>query len=411
MMYGLLGKTLAHSFSPEIHRHIADYSYELCELNPDQLDVFLKEKNFRGVNVTIPYKQTVIPYLDEIDPAAARIGAVNTIVNRNGRLCGYNTDYQGAAALLRHAGISLRDKRVLLLGNGGTANTLRAVATDAGAQQLVTVSRRGEPNTVSYDEALRLTDTQVILNTTPVGMFPQLFDRPLSLAPFTALEGVADVIYNPLRTPLIRSAKARGIAAEGGLYMLVAQAVYASALFRDIPADDTVIETVYRRIMQEKQTIVLIGMPSCGKTSVGTALASALSRQFVDSDCEIVRRAGKPVPRIFEEDGERAFRDLESDVLADLSKQQGLLLATGGGAILRDSNVDMLRANGTLWYLNRPFADLIPTGDRPLSSNTAALERLYRERHPRYEAVADRICPAHGSVQEVTARLIKELIP
>ena len=402
MKYGLIGAKLGHSFSREIHAKIADYPYELAEMDEAALDAFFRAKDFCGVNVTIPYKQTVMRYLDETDEAAALIGAVNTVVNRDGRLYGYNTDYSGAAAMLRHAGLELAGKRVLILGSGGTSKTMCAVARDLGAAEVLTVSRRGGEGTVSYDEAVtRYRDARIIINTTPVGMFPNSDACPIDIDAFDRLEGVADAVYNPLSTVLVRRARARGLLACGGLYMLAAQAVYASALFLGTPVKDGVADEVYRAVRREKQNMVLVGMPSSGKSSVGAQLAQKAGRPFADSDEEIIRRSGKTIPEIFAERGEAGFRALERQVISDLSKQQGMVLATGGGAILNPDNVFDLKANGRLFFLDRPPEKLLSTPDRPLSANRQALEKLYRERKDKYTAAADIRIPGEGTVTEV----------
>lgn len=410
MIYGLIGGRLGHSFSREIHAKIADYPYTLRELAEAELEDFLRRREFEAINVTIPYKQAVIPYLDCIDDAARRIGAVNTIVKRDGRLYGYNTDYNGAEALIRHAGVEIRGRRVMILGTGGTSHTLHAVAEGMGAADIVTVSRHPSGGkSVSYEQVDSLCrNTEVILNATPVGMYPDMAGCPLQIDKnrFPHLSGVIDVIYNPLRTPLIRRARELGIPAEGGLYMLAAQAVYASALFRGIPADTDSIELVFGEVLSEKQNIVLIGMPSSGKSTVGTCLAERTGKRFVDSDLEIVRQAGASIPEIFAERGEAGFRKLEREVIAGLSGEQGIILATGGGAILNPANVDCLRANGRLFFLDRPLELLTATQDRPLASDREALERRYRERYSLYVASADVTIPGYGTPEEVAERIM-----
>lgn len=408
MKYGLIGAKLGHSFSPSIHKKIGDYEYTLAELTEAELDEFLTKKEFCGVNVTIPYKQTVIKYLDEIDEAAKSIGAVNVIVNRSGRLCGYNTDYDGAAALIRRAGVEINGKNVLILGTGGTSKTLNAVATGMDAKKITHASRHSGAGTVSYDEALTLSDTQVIINTTPVGMYPNIDGCPIDSGAFDCLEGVIDVVYNPIATPLVRLARARGIKAEGGLYMLAAQAVYASALFRGVSVDDALTEKVYNGVRCEKQNIVLVGMPSSGKTTVGRLLAGRLNRRFIDTDVEIVHRLGKPIPEIFAESGEAYFREQERKTIADLTKEQGIVIATGGGSVLNSENVFDLKANGLVFYLDRPLEKLISTKDRPLASDRAALEMLYTERRDKYQRAADIVIAAGGGADAVADLVLEE---
>lgn len=411
MFYGLIGEKLGHSFSREIHAKIASYPYQLVELAPQELNRFMKKRKFTAINVTIPYKQAVIPYLDEIDENARRIGAVNTIVKRVGRLYGYNTDYSGASALLRHAGIELQGRHVMILGTGGTSHTLRCVASDLGADRITLVSRHPAEGEIGYDELPAYSGSvQVLINTTPVGMFPHTDGRPVNLEDFPALEGVADVIYNPLRTPLIRQAQARGLKAEGGLYMLAAQAVYASALFRNIEIAEEVVEKTFLAVLREKENIVLIGMPSSGKSTVGKELAEKIGRPLLDTDREIVRQCGKTISRIFAEDGETFFREREREVTARLSDRQGIVIATGGGIILNEQNLDALRANGRIYFLDRPLEQLMASDDRPLASDRAALEKRYAERYDRYLAAADKIIDASGSVRSNTWQILEDYL-
>lgn len=410
MKYGLIGERLGHSFSREIHGKIADYEYELCEIPRDELDGFMKAHDFAAINVTIPYKESVIPYLDEVDSAALRIGAVNTVVNRGGRLYGYNTDYSGASAMIRYAGIELCGKKVLVLGTGGTSKTLSHVARDMGAGEIISVSRSERDGCVTYAQAVeKHADANVIINTTPVGMYPNVEASPIDIADFTNLSSVVDVIYNPLETNLIRSAKERGIRAVGGLYMLAAQAVYASAHFLGGEADDALISRVYREVLREKMNIVLCGMPSCGKTTVGKKIARLTGRQFVDTDDMIRESTGREIPEIFATDGEAAFRSLEREAVASAAKLSGAVIATGGGAVTFCENVDALRQNGMIFFIDRPLECLTPTGDRPLSSDMAALKKRYDERYPIYKSVADKIIDGSGTVDEV-ARAVLEVL-
>ena len=398
--YGLIGAKLGHSFSPEIHAKIGHYPYELRELDPEGVRQLLEERTFRGLNVTIPYKELVIPLLDEVSDRARKIGAVNTIVNRNGRLYGDNTDYSGAAALIRHAGVKISGRKVLILGTGGTSKTLRAVTEDMGAREIVRVSRHGGEGLCTYEEVSRLhSDAQVIVNTTPVGMFPNAEGCPLEPERFPALEGVVDVVYNPLSTRLVQSARKLGFPAEGGLYMLCAQAVYAAARFFDRETDDSRIDGIYRAVLREKQNVVLIGMPSCGKTTVGRWVARRLNRPFRDTDKLIVQRAGKTIPEIFAEKGEDGFRQLEAEIVAETARESGVVIATGGGSVLNPESVRRLKQNGLIFFLDRPLEKLRPTGDRPLSSSTDALRKRFEERYPLYNAVCDRRIPADGTIE------------
>ena len=410
LTYGCIGEHLPHSFSKEIHGEIADYAYKLQELTPDELPAFLAARSVRGVNVTIPYKQAVIPCLDETDPTARAIGAVNTIVNRDGKLFGFNTDLYGLIRLIRRTGLDLSGKKVLIPGTGGTSRTAAFAAKQLGAREILKISRTGRDGSLTYEDALRdHTDAQIILNTTPCGMYPNPDARPLPLEPFTRLEGVVDVIYNPLRSRLVLDARARGIPAEGGLYMLVAQAVRASEIFLDTAYPEDLTDRIYARILRRKENVVLIGMPGSGKSAVGQILAEKTGRPFADTDQLIVEKAGKSIPDIFREDGEEAFRDLESEVIRDVSLQGGQVLSTGGGAILRPENVTVLRQNGRLFWLDRNPEDLIPTDDRPLADTDAKMKQLYRVRKPLYQAAADETIPVSGT-PEITADIVLKTI-
>lgn len=409
MEYGLIGEKLGHSFSREIHQRLGGYDYRLQELTPAQLPAFLEKRDFRGVNVTIPYKQTVIPLLDEVDPKAAAIGAVNTIVNRRGRLCGYNTDYDGMAALARHAGLTLKNKNVLILGTGGTSRTAMTVAADLGAAEIRRVSRTGRGDAITYEQAADL-PVQVLINTTPCGMYPGCDGQPMDLSRFGWLEGVLDAVYNPLRTRLVLQARDNGARGQGGLYMLVAQAAAACRLFLDRPLPDGALDSVYRAIHGQKQNIVLTGMPGSGKSTVGRVLARQLDRELVDTDTEIIRLAKKPIPEIFAQRGERGFRDLESQVIQEVSRRTGLVIATGGGAILREENVRRLRQNGRIYFLDRPAEDILPTDDRPLARDMEAVRQRYAERYPRYTSTADAAVPVRGSAEDVAAAIREEFL-
>lgn len=409
MEYGLIGEKLGHSFSREIHQRLGGYDYRLQELTPAQLPAFLEKRDFRGVNVTIPYKQTVIPLLDEVDPKAAAIGAVNTIVNRRGRLYGYNTDYDGMAALARHAGLTLKNKNVLILGTGGTSRTAMTVAADLGAAEIRRVSRTGRGGAITYEQAADL-PVQVLINTTPCGMYPGCDGQPMDLSRFGWLEGVLDAVYNPLRTRLVLQARDNGARGQGGLYMLVAQAAAACRLFLDRPLPDGALDSVYRAIHGQKQNIVLTGMPGSGKSTVGRVLARQLDRELVDTDTEIIRVAKKPIPEIFAQRGERGFRDLESQVIQEVSRRTGLVIATGGGAILREENVRRLRQNGRIYFLDRPAENILPTDDRPLARDMEAVRQRYAERYPRYTSTADAAVPVRGSAEDVAAAIREEFL-
>lgn len=410
MKYGLIGEHLKHSYSCEIHAQIADYEYELHEIPPSGLGEFLKKREFNAINVTIPYKQDVIPYLDEISDTAKRIGAVNTIVNRNGRLYGDNTDFAGMLALAKHIGVDMKGRKVLILGTGGASKTGHALAEYMGAQSVFYVSRSGKDGSISYEQAVtEHSDAQIIINATPVGMFPKQDGRPIDISAFPKLEGVIDAIYNPLRTNLVLDAQERGIPAEGGLYMLSAQAVHASAVFRDIPLDESLVDKAFKSVKNDKQSIVLIGMPSSGKTTVGRILAEKCGKQLADTDEYIVRKIGMPISDFFAKHGEAEFRKIEKETVAELSATGGRIIATGGGAVLDAENVRALKQNGVLVFLDRRPENLIATDDRPLASRRSALEKLYAERYDIYCAAAELHIDANTTPEAEADAILKEL--
>ena len=372
--YGCIGKKLTHSFSREIHGKLADYPYELIELQEEEIASFFAKKDFAAINVTIPYKQTVIPYLDSVSPVAERIGAVNTIVNRDGKLQGYNTDYYGMKALIGRIGVELKGKKVLILGTGGTSRTARVLAGDLGAAQILTVSRTVRDNCITYEEAVSMhADARVIINTTPSGMYPDCGAKPIEVGDFPLLEGVVDVVYNPLRTNLVLDARERGIPAEGGLYMLVMQAVVAVERFLDTAIPKEKADRVFAEILAAKENIVLTGMPGSGKSTVGRLLDRE-GFSFVDTDTEIEKRCGCTIKELIREKGEKYFRDLETEVIREVSSTGCQVIATGGGAVLRPENVRSLRQNGRLFFLNAALSRLQATDSRPLSDTRDKLE-------------------------------------
>lgn len=411
MMYGCIGEHLGHSFSREIHAKLAGYDYELKEIAPENLGAFMTEKAFAAINVTIPYKKAVIPYLSEISDRAKAIGAVNTIVNRDGKLCGYNTDFFGMTALAEKAGIDIQGKKVLILGTGGTSLTAAAVAEAMRAREIFKVSRTGRDGAITYEDALaHHTDAEILINTTPVGMFPG-GGIPIAPEAFPHLSGVLDAVYNPLRTELVRRAAKMGVPAAGGLYMLVMQAVRAYEIFTGEQCAPEKAEAVYRETAAAKENIVLIGMPGSGKSTVGKLLAAKLGRPFIDTDKRIVEKAGREIPAIFEEIGESGFRDMESAVIAEVAKETGAVIATGGGAILRPENLDALRANGRIFFRDRPLENLKATASRPLSSTREALAALYEARLPLYRAAADEIISDTDSAEDAAGRIERSFLP
>ena len=404
--YGCIGKRLTHSFSREIHARLADYPYDLIELAEEEIPSFLAERNFAAVHVTIPYKQTVIPYLDHVSPIARRIGAVNTVVNREGRLYGYNTDYHGMTALIRRVGLQLQGKKVLVLGTGGTGKTACVVAADLGAAEVLTVSRSKSGGDTDYHEAVTLhTDARIIINTTPAGMYPDCGSRPIDLTPFDRLEGVVDAVYNPLRTELVLDALDKGVPAEGGLYMLVMQAVAAAEKFLDTEIPSETADRVFRSVLASKENVVLTGMPGSGKSTVGRLL-SIEGYEFVDTDAEIEKRCGCSIRELISQRGETFFRDLESEVIREVSAHSGRIISTGGGAILRPENVRCLKRNGCLFFLDASLSRLGETADRPLSNTREKLERLYNDRLPIYNATADLRVPDMETPEAEAAYII-----
>ena len=378
---GLIGEKLSHSLSPHLHALLGDRGYKLIELAPDEVAPFVRSDNWDALNVTIPYKRDVIPLCDELTERAASIGSVNTLVRRGGRIIGDNTDFAGFCDLVR--GTSFAGKKVCVLGSGGASLTVQAASRALGAREVVVVSRSGE---VTYADADRYVDADILVNATPVGMFPNTDDCPIDLAIFGSLEAVFDLIYNPLRTVLVTEARRRGIAAAGGMRMLCTQAHEARRVFGDEP--EMTESEFFRRALRSNENVVFVGMPGCGKSTLGRVIAERFKKKFVDTDNEIVRRAGKPIPEIFASDGEAAFRDLESEVVAEVASRFGQSVATGGGAILREENRRAIKANSFVIWLDCPLENLSTAG-RPLSSSPEAVEKLWRERSAIYREIAD----------------------
>lgn len=404
MKCGLLGRKLGHSYSPQIHGLLGDYSYALFEKEPEQLASFLKNGDFTGINVTIPYKKDVLPYLDELSPAARKIGSVNTIVRRaDGSLFGHNSDYFGFVSLVKHSGIAVDGQKVLVLGSGGTSNMVVTALKDLGAMPVV-ISRSGVNN---YENLHLHADASVIVNATPVGMYPNTGVSPIDLNRFPKLDGVLDVIYNPAKTQLLLDAEKLGIPHENGLWMLVAQAKEAAEYFTGKKLPDSCIEKIHGILSRQMKNVVLIGMPGCGKSTIGNLLARKLGRKFVDADEEIIQLPGKSIPEIFAQDGEDAFRQWESDALAHLGKQSGLVIATGGGCVTRERNYPALHQNGSIVWLERDLS-LLPTDGRPLSQSNR-LEEMYAVRKPLYEAFADVRVANTGSPEDTVTEILSKL--
>ncbi len=402
MRAGLLGRKLGHSFSPQIHAQLGDYSYALFEVEPEALDGFLRGDRFDALNVTIPYKRDVIPYCAELSAAARSIGSVNTIVRRpDGSLFGDNTDAAGFAAMLRRLKIDPAGKKALVLGSGGASLTVRHMLGELGARVAV-ISRGGEDN---YENLDRHADARILVNATPVGMYPNNGSAALSLDHFPRLEGVLDLIYNPARTWLVLEAMERGIPALGGLTMLVEQARAAAERFTGRDIDPARSAEILNRMQAATENLILIGMPGSGKTTIGGLAAGKSGRRFVDADEVIAQRAGMTIPEYFAAHGEAAFRRLETEVLADLGKQSGLVIATGGGCVTRPENLRLLKQNGRLIFLQRDL-DLLPTDGRPVSQANP-LEELYAKRLPLYRSFADAELNNDGAPEATAARILE----
>ncbi len=403
MRCGLLGEHLTHSYSPQIHALLGDYSYELFEIAPEKLGEFLQAGEFDGLNVTIPYKRAVIPYCAELSAAAREMGSVNTLLRRpDGTLYGDNTDLDGFRWLLARGGGIRPGEKALVLGTGGASQTVQAVLRAAGAEVAV-LSRRGESN---YATLPRHADARLVVNATPVGMYPNNGARLIDLAQLPQCRCVLDLIYNPARTRLLLDAAARGIRCENGLSMLVAQAKRAAELFtgRDIP--DAACTDILRRMEAQMHNLILVGMPGSGKTTVGSLLAVSLGRPFYDADGEIEKKLGCSIPAFFAQRGEAAFRAVETEVLAELGKRSGCVIATGGGCVTRGENYDLLHQNGEIIWLRRSLTEL-PVEGRPVSQSRS-LPELYREREPAYRRFAD-FCVENEATPEAAVEKIKEL--
>ena len=399
MKCGLLGRKLAHSYSPAIHALLGNYEYNLYEKEPEELEAFLRSSDWDGINVTIPYKQAVIPYLDSLTPIASEVGTVNTIIRRDGKLIGSNTDYWGFLSMVEKSGLSPAGKKCLVLGSGGASQVVQAVLRSKNAN-VVVISRSGENN---YENLSRHVDASIIVNTTPVGMYPNAGVSPVNLDRFPHLEGVLDLVYNPARTQLLMDAESRGIVAMNGLFMLVAQAKTAAEHFMDTTLSDAKLAEIHHSLRAQMENIILIGMPGCGKSTIGRLLAEKTGKYFVDADTEIENMAQKTIPRMFAEDGEAVFRDYETKVLDALGKRSGLVIATGGGCVTKMRNYPLLHQNGTIFWLQREL-DQLPTEGRPLSTDLAA---MYRTRAPLYAQFADHILDNNGTLDDAITAILE----
>ena len=388
----------------------ADYKYELIELSEKEVENFFEKKDFSAVNVTIPYKETVIPYLDEISDIAKRIGAVNTVVNKNGRLYGYNTDYYGMKALIERVGIEISGKKVLVLGTGGTSKTARVLASDLGASEIFTVSRKKSEEYITYEEAVTLhSDAEIIINTTPSGMYPDCDSRPIDVFAFDKLCGVIDAVYNPIRTNLVLDAMKKGVKAEGGLYMLVMQAVVAVEKFLDTEISRKIADEVFASVLSAKENIVITGMPGSGKSTVGKLLSATVDGyEFIDTDVEIEKLCGCAIKELIASKGEKYFRDIESDVIRGVSAEGCRIISTGGGAVLREDNIRALRQNGRIFFIDANLSRLRATDSRPLSNTEDKLVKLYHDRIDIYNSTADVTVPDADTARGEAEYILKK---
>ena len=402
--FGLLGRKLSHSFSPQIHSMLYDEPYNLFELEPENVKDFMEDKKFDAINVTIPYKKDVVPFCDELSDTAKRIGSVNTIVKKeDGSLYGDNTDYYGLCYMIFKSGISVKGKKAIILGSGGASLTAQCVLSDMGASPLVVISRSGDDNYENLYE--KHADTEIILNATPVGMYPENGKTLIDIEKMPKLTAVFDMIYNPSKTKLIYDAELRGIATVNGLSMLVAQAKKSAEQFLNCAISDEKIEKTIKILEQQTKNIVLTGMPGCGKSTIGKKLSELLGRPFFDTDTEIEKSTRKNPSDIIKTKGEHCFRELETKVLSEISKKSGCVISTGGGIVTMPENYILLKQNSVVFYLERPLSELAQK-DRPLSLEHD-VDELYKVRKPLYEKTSDFKVDVCGATE--TSIKIKEL--
>lgn len=414
MKYGLIGEHLGHSFSKQIQTRIAeienvkDYDYQLVELDKEEFKEFMEKKDFKGINVTIPYKKDVIPYLDEMDESAKAIGAVNTIINVDGKLKGYNTDFGGFLYMVKAHNVHMEGKKVLIIGNGGACAAVKAVCKHENAKNIVIVSRSANRGAIGYDEMYTShLDADIVVNTSPVGMFPNIVNAPIDVSWFHKLECVLDVVYNPILTRLCFEAQEADIKRVIGLEMLIAQAKYTFEIFENMSFDDSIIDEIKKEMLKDRCNIVLIGMPSAGKTTIGKMLEEKLGKEFFDLDDMIIAKAGKSIPEIFQESGEAGFRAIETEVAIEASKMNNKIIATGGGVVKHKVNMDFLRLNGITIFIDRDIDKLISSDpNRPLSSSKQALQQMYKERYPLYQKYAAYIAVNNANIEETVDDIV-----
>ncbi|PWJ18603.1 shikimate kinase [[Clostridium] innocuum] len=407
MRYGLIGEKLGHSFSKDIHERIADYTFDLIPLSKEEFKTFMEKKEFTALNVTIPYKKDVIPYLDEMDEHAKVIGAVNTIVNRDGKLKGYNTDFTGFLYMVKKHNVHMEGKKVLIIGNGGASAAIQAVVQHESAGSMVIVDVVPGNGAISYDEMFSShLDAEIIINTSPIGMYPRIGNAPIDISMFHKCEAVLDVIYNPILTRLCFEAQEMDIKRVNGLEMLIAQAKQSVEFFLDKSIDDQIIDDIYQDMLRERCNIVLIGMPSAGKTTIGKMLENRMQKEFIDLDDIIIEKAGKSIPEIFEESGEAGFRAIETEAAIEVSKLNNKIIATGGGTIKHKVNMDYLRQNGITIFIDRDVDKLISSDpNRPLSKSTDALEKMHAERLPLYQKYAAYVAVNNSDIESTVTEI------
>ena len=414
MKYGLIGEHLGHSFSKQIQTRIAeienvkDYDYQLVELDKEEFKEFMEKKDFTGINVTIPYKKDVIPYLDEMDESAKAIGAVNTIINVDGKLKGYNTDFGGFLYMVKAHNVHMEGQKVLIIGNGGACAAVKAVCEHENAKAIVIVSRSSDRGAIGYDEMYTShLDADIVVNTSPVGMFPNITNAPIDVSWFHKLECVLDVVYNPILTRLCFEAQEADIKRVIGLEMLIAQAKYTFEIFENMSFDDSIIDEIKKEMLKDRCNIVLIGMPSAGKTTIGKMLEEKLGKEFFDLDDMIIAKAGKSIPEIFQESGETGFRAIETEVAIEASKMNNKIIATGGGTIKHKVNMDFLRLNGITIFIDRDVDKLISSDpNRPLSSSKLALQQMHKERYPLYQKYAAYVAVNNTNIEETVDDIV-----
>lgn len=407
MRYGLIGEKLGHSFSKDIHERIADYTFDLIPLSKEEFKTFMEKKEFTALNVTIPYKKDVIPYLDEMDEHAKAIGAVNTIVNRDGKLKGYNTDFTGFLYMVKKHNVHMEGKKVLIIGNGGASAAIQAVVQHESAGSMVIVDVVPGNGAISYDEMFSShLDAEIIINTSPIGMYPRIGNAPIDISMFHKCEAVLDVIYNPILTRLCFEAQEMDIKRVNGLEMLIAQAKQSVEFFLDKSIDNQIIDDIYQDMLRERCNIVLIGMPSAGKTTIGKMLENRMQKEFIDLDDIIIEKAGKSIPEIFEESGEAGFRAIETEAAIEVSKLNNKIIATGGGTIKHKVNMDYLRQNGITIFIDRDVDKLISSDpNRPLSKSTDALEKMHAERLPLYQKYAAYVAVNNSDIESTITEI------